>query len=323
MLTPSSFRPPWWCRNPHAQTLVAARLRAAPAVPLRAERLHTPDDDFLDLHWFGEPERAQVVLFHGLEGDSGSAYARGLMQTLRSHGVGGAVMHFRGCSGEPNRQMQSYHCAHTTDIAWVLQQLARRRPDTPLFAVGYSIGAAALLNTLALEPLPAALRLSVAVSPPFEPRAGAERMNRGFSRLYQRALIRECVASARAKLAAGVALPIDAGLLDSTRSFWEFDHRVTAPLHGFASAEDYYARAAPRQRLRDIEAACHIVHAADDPFFDRQMIPRAEELGARTTLELSEHGGHVGFVAGPPWRPVYWLERRIAQLIETALATGV
>lgn len=319
MVIQSQFQAPWWCRNPHIQTLFAARARHFLQPELVAERLFTPDDDFLDLHWFGNLDGPLVIIFHGLEGSSESVYARGLMHSLTAENLGGAVMHFRGCSGEPNCQPQSYHCGHTVDIAWVLKQIALKRPMQPLYAVGYSIGGAALLNTLAVEELPEQLRLSLAVSPPFDPRSGANRMNRGFSRLYQRLLVKECVASARAKLAAGVDLPIDREQLDKAHSFWTFDHHVTAPLHGFSGADDYYDRAAPRQRLKDISAFCHIIHSQDDPFFEDSMIPSAHELGPSTTLELSRHGGHVGFVKGTPWQPVYWLEGRLTQLITESL----
>lgn len=315
MVTQSKFQAPWWCRNPHAQTLFAARARKISQSELTLERMQTPDNDFLDLHWFGRLDGPLVLIFHGLEGSSDSIYARGLMQSLIAENLGGAVMHFRGCSGEPNRQPQSYHCGHTVDIAWVLKLVEQRHPKQPLYAVGFSIGGAALLNTLAVEELPEQLRLSLAVSPPFDPRSGANRMNRGFSQIYQHLLVKACVTSARAKLAAGVALPIDEEQLDKAKSFWAFDHHVTAPLHGFSSADDYYNRAAPRQRLKNINTPCHIIHSQDDPFFEESMIPALHELGPNTTLELSQHGGHVGFVQGTPWHPVYWLENRLSQLI--------
>ncbi len=319
MIINSKFQAPRWLSSPHAQTLFAARLRKVERPPIWAERCATPDNDFIDLHCFGNPDGPQVMVFHGLEGSSRSPYACGLIKALIAQNLGGAVMHFRGCSGEPNKKVQSYHCGHTTDIAWLLHRVAVTRPGQPLLAVGFSIGAAALLNTLAQEKLPAELCYAIAVSTPFEPRSGAERMNTGISRIYQRSLIKDCVRSAKAKLASGVALPVDVEKLEQAKTFWEFDHHVTAPLHGFDSADDYYNRAAPRQRLRQIDRRCHIIHALDDPFFEPGMIPTDDELGPNTILELSQSGGHVGFVCGPLWRPVYWLEQRLTELLTTAL----
>lgn len=315
MILPSEFHALWWLRNPHMQTLFAARMRTIAMPPITQERLTTPDNDFLDLHWFGNKKGPLVILFHGLEGSSRSNYARGLMHSLTAVNLGGAVMHFRGCSGEPNRQRQSYHCGHTHDIAWVLNQLADKYPRQELIAVGFSLGGAALLNTLATETLPEQLKLSLVVSPPFEPRSSAHKMNRGFSRLYQHTLIRDCISATRAKLAAGVALPIDLEKLDKIKTFWAFDQHITAPLHGFENADDYYEQVAPRQRLNKITRACHIIHARDDPFFEESMIPTEGELGENTTLELCSRGGHMAFVSGKYWSPHFWLENRLRQLI--------
>ncbi len=319
MIINSQFQAPWWLKNPHLQTLFAGVARSIDAPELRQERWQTRDDDFLDLHWFGPSNGPFVIIFHGLEGSSDSNYVRGLMHTLINKNIGGAVMHFRGCSGEPNRKVQSYHCGHTHDIAWVLNTLAQKLTSQPIFAVGFSIGGAALLNTLAQENLPESLALSLAVSPPLQPRSGANRMNRGFSKIYQHKLVAHCVQSARAKQDAGVKLPIDQKILNSVKTFWEFDHEVTAPLHGYKGADDYYDRAAPRQRLKQITRHCHIIHALDDPFFEPAMIPKSEELGPNTSFELSQRGGHVGFVSGQPWHPEYWLEQRLAKLITGAL----
>lgn len=319
MVINSDFRAPRWLWNGHLQTLFAARCRQIKRPPVILERLTTPDKDFLDLHWFGDTSGPLVILFHGLEGSSQSNYAKGLMNTLVEAGLGGVVMHFRGCSGEPNLQIQSYHCGHTHDIAWLLNSLAVRDGKQPLVAVGFSIGGAALLNTLALEKLPQQLKLGIAVSPPLEPRSGANRMNRGFSRIYQKALIADCVRSAKAKILSGIQLPVALDRIEQASSFWEFDDWVTAPLHGFSGAEDYYERAAPRKRLREIKMPCHIIHALDDPFFEESMVPANSELGAQTTLELTTSGGHVGFVQGPVWQPTYWLEHRLLQLITAVI----
>jgi len=319
MVLASQFQAPWWLRNPHLQTLFAATVRKINKPPVRNERLETPDGDFLDLHWFGEQQGPLVIIFHGLEGCSDSNYVRGLMRALTHAKLGGAVMHFRGCSGEANRKRQSYHCGHTVDIAWTLNKIALTHPKQQLCTVGFSIGGAALLNSLAQERLPKQLIYSLVVSPPFEPRSGANRMNKGFSQLYQRFLVKDCVKAAKAKIRAGIDLGIDLEQLEKAKTFWQFDHHVTAPLHGFGGADDYYNRAAPRQRLKQIERSCHIIHALDDPFFEQSMIPKADELGENTILELCQHGGHVGFVTGSFWKPNFWLENRLLQLISQKL----
>jgi predicted alpha/beta-fold hydrolase len=107
-------------------------------------------------------------------------------------------------------------------------------------------------------------------------------------------------------------MPVGPERLEALDTFRLFDNEVTAPLHGFRDVDDYYGRSSSRQYLRAIATPTLILHAADDPFVPADAIPRDEELGPGVTLELSQGGGHVGFVAGGlPFRARYWLERRI------------
>src|SRR5690606_31085251 len=101
------------------------------------------------------------------------------------------------------------------------------------------------------------------------------------------------------------------GSLDGMRSFWDFDGRFTAPLHGYADAQDYYRRASSRYFLDAIRIPTLLIQALDDPFVFPHSLPQADELAPGTTLELHARGGHVGFIGGPLGRPDYYLERRI------------
>jgi predicted alpha/beta-fold hydrolase len=97
------------------------------------------------------------------------------------------------------------------------------------------------------------------------------------------------------------------------RTFWDFDGRVTAPLHGFEDAEDYYRRASSRYFLGEIRTQTLIIQAADDPFVFPHSLPQVNELSPSTAFELQARGGHVGFIEGSLRQPGYYLERRIPQ----------
>ena len=314
-----SFEPAWWCPGPHLQTLWSTFFRRGPKISLRTERLELPDGDFLDLHWTTNNGQATVIVLHGLEGCSQSPYARGLLHALQRIGLRGVVMHFRGCSGTPNRLPRSYHSGDTADLAYLVQTLRQREPHTPLMAVGYSLGGNVLLKWLAEAGAQAPLVAAVAVSVPFVLAQSAERMNRGFSRAYQWKLLKSMRRRIHAKLAY-MSLNISTTKLSRLRSFRQFDDAVTAPLHGFNDADHYYALASCRQYLSAIVVDTLILHASDDPFMTEQAIPAADELSAHVQLELYATGGHVGFIAGPwPWRPNYWLEERIPRYLRQHL----
>ena len=307
----SEFRPAWWLPGPHLQTLIPNLLRHPPRRGLQRERLELADGDFLDLDWAGPADGPLVLVLHGLEGSIRSPYAAGIVNTLAAAGYRVVLMHFRGCSGEPNRLPRSYHSGETGDLDTVVRELKRRHPDRPLFALGYSLGGNALLKWLGEKGVDAPVDAAVAVSVPFELSQAGRRLRRGFSRSYQWHLLGRLRRSVRLK-ARRMELPIAVHKLPAMRTFREFDDQVTAPLHGFRNADDYYRRCCSRQFLAAITVPTLIIHSLDDPFMTPQAVPADDELSPQVTLELSDSGGHVGFVSGTlPWRPHYWLEEHI------------
>jgi hypothetical protein len=342
--TPSPFQPAWWLRSPHLQTLWPVFFRRRPRPPLRRERLELPDGDFVDLDWTLNASGPIVILFHGLEGSSRSHYARGMLAALPQHGMRAVLMHFRGCSGEPNRRARAYHSGDTGDIDFLVRTLRAREPGTPLAAIGYSLGGNALLKWLGEQGNDAPLQCAVAVSVPFLLHESTARMNRGLSRAYQWHLLKSLKQGARRK--AGIfATAMDGGSakreavptgtnagavfrpppapvdeINRMKNFFEFDDRVTARLHGFRGAMHYYTSSSSRQYLSHIRIPTLIVHASDDPFMHAGVIPDAAELAPSVALDLHRHGGHVGFVGGHlPWRPRYWLEQRIPDWLQQNL----
>lgn len=312
MIIPSAFKPLWWLANPHLQTLwpvVFGRKRFHG----RSERLELDDGDFLDLRWL-DGAGPLVVVVHGLEGSINSHYAGVMMQALQEHGFHGLFMHLRGCSGEPNRLERSYHSGETGDLAAVVRYAARVT-GKPVFAmIGYSLGGNALLKWLGEEGEKSPLQRAVAVSVPFCLDHGARRLSTGISRLYQHHLLNRLRRSFRRKFRRR-ASPLEVDL-DSLRDFYSFDDKVTAPLHGFSGAGDYYRQSSSRQYLRNIQRETLILHAQDDPFLFKESVPGNEELSPHVTLELSIHGGHVGFIGGSVF-PQRWLEPRIIRFLQS------
>ncbi|MGA8258621.1 MAG: hydrolase [Arenicellales bacterium] len=314
----SDFRAAPWCRGPHLQTLWPYLFRRHPKPQYRRDRLELPDGDFIDLDWLG-PSRssALAVVLHGLEGSSSSHYVRALSQALSERGIAVVVMHQRGCSGEPNRLARFYHAGETSDFQVVLRHCERLLPDARRYAVGYSLGGNILLKWLGESGTDSLLRGAVAVSVPFLLEVGARRLERGASRLYQAYLIRSMKRSVAIKRRR-MPHPIEDLVLSRCSTFEEIDTCLTAPLHGFLDAHDYYERSSCRPFLHRITTQTLILHARDDPFMTPEVIPGPHELSASIRLELSRSGGHCGFVSGPsPLRPHYWLDRRIPDFIES------
>ena len=328
ILNRSSFEPAWWLRSPHLQTLWPALFRRSRRPPGTRERLSTPDGDFVDLDWSGEASSPIVILLHGLSGSSRSRYIAGMQTALCKRGFRTVALNFRGCSGQPNQTARCYHSGDTGDLDHLYRQIKHRHPQTPLAAVGYSLGGNVLLKWLGEQGKGVGLFAAAAVSVPLQLHLCADRMDRGFSRLYRNQLLRELKHYVRHKhdhlrqegntKEAGKLERL--GDLAGIRSFWEYDDRVVAPLYAFRDVHDYYQQASSRQFLRSIHTPTLIIHSTDDPFMTPAVIPRDDELSPFVHLEITPAGGHVGFVSGPvPGRPRYWLEQRIPEFLDEQL----
>lgn len=313
---PSTFVPPVWLRGTHAQTILPNTLRLQPSLPGDWEEFPLSDGDVVELLWSGPPSGPIAVLLHGLGGSGESPPMRGLARALVARGWRVARFHFRGAGRRPNRRPTSYHSGMTADPLEVLHALARRYADRPRVVVGVSLGGNVLLRLLGEQGSEAPFDAAVAISVPFDLSICVTQMNQGFSRVYQRVLLRRLrplITQRRALLRGHI--DVEAAL--AATCFRDFDEAVTAPLHGYANADDYYARASSRPILGQIRRPTLILHSADDPFMSPAVVPAAGELAEGVTLELSAAGGHVGFVQGPPWRPTCWLDGRVADWLET------
>jgi len=306
----------------HLQTLLPTFLHAGSHFRGISQELTLPDGDFVDLTWSRIPEpedeRPVVVIFHGLEGSVDSPYALDMMRSLRQRGWHGVVMHFRGCSGRPNRLARSYHSGATEDARYLLQWLRERYPHAPLAAVGYSLGGNMLLKLQAELGADSPLSAAVSVSAPICLDLCADRIRQGFSRVYQHHLLRRM----KQKLLIKYPLHDYETLIGLRRQdvrrlndFWSFDDAYTAPMHGFRDVNDYYTRASARQYLGAIRKPALLVHALDDPFMPPKVIPEPSELAPDTELELSRHGGHVGFMSGTLIKPRPWLPSRLTDYL--------
>ncbi|WP_111747622.1 hydrolase [Salinisphaera orenii] len=318
----TGFRPAPWCRNPHLQTVVAGLLRRPPAVTLTVDTIELADGDFLDVSistWPAGPGAPVALILAGINGGPESPYVRGIVAAFAACGIRSAVMHYRGLA-RPNRLPETFHSGRTEDIAAIVAYLAERFPDAPRVAVGYSLGGNMLLKYLGERGDNSALAAAAAVSVPFDLAACAEALRYGLRRGYQRYLLSGLKAMAHAKQA-NATLPLADIDWSRLTTFASFDDYVTAPLNGFDGAADYYARVSCAPFLSAIQTPTLIAHARDDPFMVPAVIPGQHALSSAIRLELTDHGGHVGFVGGrSPWRPCYWLEQRIPKFMAERLS---
>jgi uncharacterized protein len=315
-----SYRAPPWLPGGHLQTIYPLLLPRA-TNRFRRQRIETPDGDFVDFDWLeggGGPRSPLVVLFHGLESSGNAHYAAAIMRKVRGAGWRGVVPHFRGCSGEANRLPRAYHSGDFAEVGWMLATVRAIVADAPICAVGVSLGGSALLNWLGREQADASRYLvaAAAVSTPLDLTAAGVAIEVGFCRVYSRTFQRTLVPKALAMARRFPGL-LDPAAIRSVDSMYAFDGAVTAPLHGFASTDDYWARASSKPWLRGICLPTLVLNAKNDPFIPAASLPGTSEVGSGVMLEQPEHGGHAGFPAPPFPGNLGWLPTRLVSFFNS------
>ena len=325
-----TYTPAWWVPGAHLRTLWGKLVRRPSPLETRVERWPTDDGDELELHRT-EPvgKRAshggRLLVLHGLEGTIRSHYLRGILALAQRRGWTADALIFRTCNGEMTRARRLYHSGETTDLDHVVRRLISAHPEQPLALAGFSLGGNVLLKWLGEqgERLPREVRAAAAVSVPYDLERGARHIERGFARVYTRHFLRTLRAKARIKLAREPGL-FDAMALERARTLFEFDDAVTAPVHGFEGASDYYRRSSSLGFLRSIRCPTLLLSAYDDPFLPPAVLHEVERSARgnpNLCVEFHQRGGHVGFVAGrAPWAPHYYAEERVMRYLDAQLS---
>ena len=302
------YSAPAWLPGGHAQTIwsaLYARSHRGFKTTKQRERWQTPDNDFIDVDWYfaSRIDRPLLVLFHGLEGSSGSHYAQSFADWSVLHDINMALPHFRGCSGEINLAPRAYHSGDHQEINWILQKFRQEHQThggKSLFAVGVSLGGNALMRWAGEHGRSAAQTVDAIASicAPLDLTKSGEAIGQGLSRhLYTRMFLQSMKPKARAKWAQHPGL-FDLERLMAAKDLYEFDNIFTAPVHGFKNTKDYWLKASAKPLMRNIRIPALALNAQNDPFVPVLSLPQSHEVSSTVTLWQPEQGGHVGFPEG-------------------------
>ena len=316
-----TYRAPWWLRNRHAQTIWGRVFKRVRRIATREEIIATPDGDRLELHHLDAvPGAPHVLLLHGLEGSRDSHYVDGMLAEAAARGWSATLIVFRGCGTAPNDAPRFYHSGETSDLDFVFTELRRRSPGS-FFVAGVSLGGNVLLKWLGERRELPEVRAAATVSVPFDLEAGARHIAQGFARVYDRHFVRSLRRKALAKLERQPAI-FDGERAKRARTIFDFDESVTAPVHGFADARDYYSKSSALGFLDRIRVPTLLLSSRDDPFLPRAVLDEVERRAQRNPalrVEFHDTGGHVGFVTGSPLRPFYYAEWRVFRFFDDAM----
>ncbi len=316
-----NFKPAFGLKNRHLQTLYPAFFRKSINHAFEIEEFKLDDGDFVDCFWCEKKplnNEPIVILFHGLEGSYKSPYIQGIMKALKEVGISSVLMHFRGCSGRVNNKPRAYHSGDTADAKAWIEHLHVSYPNNHLHAIGHSLGGNMLLKLLGECGDKSLLTSAVSISAPMQLDISANTMNSGFAQVYQKHLLKHLKNSLHVKYdyhPMQKLINLKKDDIKKIKTLWEFDDAYTSKIHGFDTAKEYYKLSSSKQYLKKIRTKTLIIHALDDPFMTKEILPKKDELSHSIRLEVHQHGGHVGFVSGTVFKPIYWLENRIIEFL--------
>jgi predicted alpha/beta-fold hydrolase len=286
------------------------------------ERLELDDGDFIDIDWLDNSiDRPLVIMFHGLEGGSSSHYARSIMGLFQELGWRGAVVHFRGCSGTPNRLPRAYHAGDSEEIDRILHKVRERNQSlgssAPLYVIGISLGGNALLKWLGEQGKKACHIIdgAVTVSVPLDLVAAGKALDSGFNRLYTQHFLGTLKKKVLKKLDNFPGL-FDAVAVAECTTLYQFDNLVTAPLHGFSNTDEYWALSSSKPWLKHIQVPTLVINARNDPFMPSSSLPAQTDVSCSVSLEFPAEGGHVGFLSSPFPGNLTWLPERVIRFFD-------
>ena len=310
----SSYRPPFFLRNGHLSTIYPTLFRRRSSPSIVRERLELPDGDFIDLDWSEQKCSRLAIIGHGLEGESSAKYMLGLSVALRKRGWDTLAWNCRGCSGEPNRLLRSYHSGVSGDLGHVIAHAIPKGYQS-IALIGFSLGGNIVLKYLGEQGsnLHPEVKAGVTFSVPCDLTSSSLRLAEWDNKIYMSHFmdgLKDKIIQ-KNKMFPG---RLNLNGIKSIKTFSQFDDRFTAPLNGFLDARDYWLRASSKPHLEAIQIPSLMIQAANDPFLTEACFPKKIAKASKSLhLEIPRHGGHVGFISRGS---EYWSETRCAEFLE-------
>jgi predicted alpha/beta-fold hydrolase len=328
----SLYRPPFLLANGYVQSILPTLVRRIDVSHFQRERIATNDGDFLDLDWsrtdhVGTPAsgpefsgKTLLIISHGLEGHSRRPYVAGIVRDANAKGWDALAWNFRSCSGEMNKTLRFYHSGATDDLERVIEY-AHRLGYQSIHLVGFSMGGNLSLLYAGRKgrDIPQHVKSVCVFSVPCDLAASSARLAERKNKIFMWRFLKDLKEKIEAK-ALDFPEQVSAENYHKIKNFQQFDDRYTAPIHGFDDAADYWAKSSCNTVLADIRIPALLVNAKNDPFLPIECFPYKEANASQwLTLEVSESGGHVGFIE-INCDNTYWMERRVVDFITETLS---
>jgi len=315
VIAESSYKPSPIFKSKHFNTIYRTLFQSI-QVKYHRQRMETSDGDFMDIDFSRVESKKLVIIIHGLEGSSDSKYVTALAKVSNESGFDVAAVNLRGCSGAPNLHLSSYHSGKTEDLAEIIRFLETTFDYSSFHVVGYSLGGNLLMKYLGegRNDYSSKLIAGIGISVPCDLKGSSESIAKFWNMVYMQRFLISLKKKTKLKFEQFPDADLDLGAILNSRNFLDFDNLFTAPVNGFVDAEDYWKQNSCKQFIAGIKLPSLLITSVDDPFLSESCIPINEaRSNDQVKLEVTKHGGHVGYNSNFDNGSGFWLERRIIE----------
>jgi predicted alpha/beta-fold hydrolase len=288
------------------------------------KRIPTWDADFIDLDFSFVGSKTLVLLIHGLEGSSESKYMASTSNHINRKGLDTVCFNLRSCSGEDNLLLATYHSGKTEDVDFVVQHLLNNYNYDNIIIVGFSLGGNLTLKYLGeYQPkLSEKVKGGIAISVPVDITSAEIEMDKFKNKLYIEIFFKTLKNKILEKAHKFPNYKLDKDKLFKATTFKHLESLYIVPIFGFKSPEDYWKKASSKPYLSKIDRPTLLINAKDDTFLSAACYPIKEALQSNNFyLEVSDYGGHCGFMSSFKPQENTWLEERIMRFIAEKVLT--
>jgi uncharacterized protein len=314
----SDFSPSLPFKNGHFNTMYRP-LFMKEVCNYTRKRIFTWDHDFIDLDFSKVNSNTLALLIHGLEGSSASKYMISTTNELNGKGIDTVAFNLRGCSGEDNLLLGTYHSGKTEDVDFVINHLLENYNYKNIIIIGFSLGGNLALKYMGeyAKNMSPKIKGAIATSVPIDIADSESEMNKIKNKLYIEQFLKTIRLKVLEKSFKFPDFELDKDQLFKAKRFKHLEHLYTVPVFGFDSPEDYWRKASSKPYLSMINQPTLLINAQDDSFLGAECFPFEEaESSDNFFLEVTKYGGHVGFISTFNQHESRWLEKRISRFIE-------
>ncbi len=320
-LLTSDYKPSFLFKNTHFNTVFRTFFMYE-SNNYKRERLELKDGDFVDLDFSTVNSETIVIALHGLEGNSSSKYIIAASKYINQQKIDVVAINHRGCSGEPNRLIQSYHSGKTDDLDSVIKHLDKNYDYKNIVLLGYSLGGNMILKYLGEQKkyIHQKVKCGIAISVPCDLTSSSVELKKPENKLYIKKFMQTLKPKTLHKMKQFPNSFLKKDTILAAQNFHDFDNLYTAPAHGYKNAEDYWEKCSCKPFLSEIKIPTLLINALDDTFLSDECYPtEIAEKNALFFLEMPKFGGHVGFNSKMIGKNGFWMEKRSYKFMKSYL----